>query len=63
MFIKPARKHPQGTPFTDIMLVLCTQCGEHEMEMQHTTSRAMNNDNNQPTYDVGNTCWDCLFKD
>ena len=63
MFIKPTRKHPQGIPFTNIMLVLCTQCGEHEMEMQHTTSRAMTDDSNQPSYDVGNTCWNCLFKD
>ena len=63
MFIKLARKHPQGTPFTDILLVLCTQCGEHEMGMCHTTSRAITDDNNQPTYYVDNICWDCSFKD
>ena len=63
MILNLARKHPQGTPFTNIVLVFYTQCGEHEMEMHHNASRAINDDNNQPTYHVGNTCWNCFFKD
>ena len=63
MFRNTARKHPQGTPFTDIVLVLCTQCGKHEMEMHHPKSRAVTDDNNQLTYHVDDTCWDCVFKD
>lgn len=62
MAINIARKHPQGTPFTDIVLVLCTECGEHEMEMHHKTSRAVGDTNNAPTYHVGHTCWECFFK-
>ena len=63
MAINLARKHPQGTPFTHIVLVLCTQCGEHEMEMYHQASRAVTDTNNAPTYDVGPTCWECFLKD
>lgn len=63
MILNLSRKHPQGIPFTNIVLVFCTQCGELEMEMHHNASRARNDDNNEPTYRVGKTCLNCFFKD
>lgn len=56
------RKHPQGIPFTRIILVICSECGEHEMDMIQSPSRAHNDPNNEMSIEpVGDLCWECFF--
>lgn len=62
MPINLARKHPQGIPFTRIVLVACRECGAHEMDMIQSPSRAHNDPNNEVRVEpVGDICWECFF--
>lgn len=63
MTINLARKHPQGIPFTRIVLVMCNECGAHEMDMIQSPSRAHNDPNNEVRVEpVGDICWECFFQ-
>ena len=63
MFNSIARKHPQGLPFTKIVLVSCTHCGEYEADLHYQLSRGIDDTNNEPVVHTGHTCWNCFLKD